>query len=165
MLRYRWLVLMLSLSPCIASALPEPGKKPSALYCMATNVFYEARGDGWRSQLLVALVTANRSLKRKQGICDVVYRRNQFSWTRNPPSIDRNSEIERAAWREAMRISKDVMKALRHKKRFRKIDFTRGATHYHAIMHSRRPIWASKLVLLGRAGSHLYYIEPSGKFN
>lgn len=148
-----------------SNALPVPGVKAGPLYCMATNVFYEARGDGERSRLLVALVTANRAIKSKRDICSVVYRPYQFSWTVQPQKVDMESLVEQRAWKASVQTAKKVLSAMKSKT-LHKVDFTRGSTHYHAKMpsHDKNPGWAKKMTLMGRAGKHLYYADVRSTF-
>jgi len=148
-----------------ANALPVQGVKAGPLYCMAANVFYEARGDGERSQLLVALVTANRAIKSRRDVCSVVYRPHQFSWTARPQKVDTKSlVVEQRAWKASVRTAKKVLSAMKSKT-LHKVDFTRGATHYHAKMpNDKNPGWAKNMTLMGRAGKHLYYADVRGTF-
>lgn len=48
--------------------------------CLAETISREARGEDYRGQLAVAQVVLNRT---KTTICDTVFQKNQFSWTRD----------------------------------------------------------------------------------
>lgn len=54
--------------------------------CYAKVVWFEARGESKRGKILVANVVRNRVSYGKPfatTVCDVVYQRNQFAWTRD----------------------------------------------------------------------------------
>lgn len=56
------------------------------LDCYAKVTWYEARGESKRGKILVANVVRNRTNYGKPfatTVCDVVYQRNQFAWTRD----------------------------------------------------------------------------------
>jgi len=126
-------------------------------YCMALNIYYEARSSNLADKYAVADVVLNRveSARYPDTICDVVhqgYRKGrrdcQFSWycdgkSDNPQDIDR--------WMEAQTIAWSITKW----DKFRGI--SEGATHYHATYV--KPHWASRLQLIGRIGAHIFYRE------
>ena len=126
-------------------------------YCLALNIYYEARSSNLADKYSVADVVLNRveSTRYPNTICEVVhqgYRKGrrdcQFSWYCDgksdvPRDQDRWMEAQTIAWS----ISKwDQMRGI-----------TEGATHYHATYV--KPHWASKLQLIGRIGLHIYYKE------
>ena len=51
----------------------------TAALCLALNVFHEARGEFIPGQYAVALVTLNRAEHDPAKVCDVVFKRHQFS--------------------------------------------------------------------------------------
>lgn len=124
-------------------------------YCLALNIYYEARGSNLADKAAVADVVLNRvkDTRYPNTICDVVhdgYRKGrrdcQFSWycdgkSDNPQDKDR--------WFEAQMISWGMLEF----DKFRGI--TEGATHYHATYVS--PRWAKSLQLVGRIGAHIFY--------
>mgnify|MGYP003434613088 FL=1 len=54
------------------------------LDCLVRNVYFESRGEPQKGKIAVALVTLNRvdHPKYPKSICQVVYQKNQFSWTK-----------------------------------------------------------------------------------
>lgn len=52
--------------------------------CLAKNLYFEARGEGIDGMMMVAEVTLNRvgHDSYPDTICDVVYQKNAFEWTR-----------------------------------------------------------------------------------
>lgn len=66
--------------------------------CYAKVVWYEARGESKHGKILVANVVRNRMKFGKpfaNTVCDVVYQRNQFAWTRE-------SKKKHAQWKSIM---------------------------------------------------------------
>jgi len=124
-------------------------------YCLALNIYYEARGSNLADKAAVADVVLNRvkDTRYPNTICEVVhdgYRKGrrdcQFSWycdgkSDNPQDKDR--------WFEAQMISWGMLEF----DKFRGI--SEGATHYHATYVS--PRWAKSLQLVGRIGAHIFY--------
>ena len=49
--------------------------------CLLTNIYYEARGEPILGQIAVARVTLNRVGLFAPSVCEVVFQKNQFSWT------------------------------------------------------------------------------------
>lgn len=121
------------------------------IYCLALNIYFEARGESTKGQYAVADVTLNRveSDSYPDSICDVVYQDSQFSWThqiRNP----RNPRIsEREAWHDAQLFAMEVavwgvMRGI-----------TDGATYFHAS--GTRPYWSRIFTKTRTIGGHLFY--------
>ena len=56
------------------------------LDCLTKVIWFEARGESKRGKIMVANVVQNRESYGKpfaNTVCDVVYQRNQFAWTRD----------------------------------------------------------------------------------
>ncbi len=121
---------------------------------MALNIYHEARGEMIPGQYGVANVTMNRA-KSPENVCRTVTARHQFSWTTKlvtrrggkfvlkPAGYPRDE----VAWERAQRIAAYAM-ANRH------IDFTQGATFYHAT--SVAPAWPA-VTRTKRMGAHIFY--------
>lgn len=54
---------------------------PAETYCMAENVYHEARGEDIVGQIAVAQVVINRATISGRTLCQEIHRPNQFSWT------------------------------------------------------------------------------------
>jgi spore germination cell wall hydrolase CwlJ-like protein len=130
------------------------GKHAGAKECLATAIYFEARGESIKGQRAVAevIVTRTRQAGRPRTVCGVVYegsdRRTgcQFSFTCDGVAdVVRNS----GAWARAKRVAGLVLASGGKRK------VSRGATHYHAT--SVRPYWASSLRKVARIGSHIFY--------
>jgi spore germination cell wall hydrolase CwlJ-like protein len=130
------------------------------LKCLATAIYFEARGESELGQEAVAQVILNRERSNRypDTVCAVVYQnaeqrnRCQFSFACDgKPDVPK----EVAAWRKATRIAAE---ALRHPTR---IWALASATLYHADYVD--PAWAPKVTLVSSIGRHLFYKEPGVK--
>ena len=129
-------------------------------YCMALNIYYEARGSNLADRAATADVVWNRvkDTRYPNTICEVVKQgkknadgsmvRNacQFSWYCDGKH-DRPQDED--LWIDAQMLAWQVV----HENKYRGI--TEGATHYHATYV--KPRWASTLQLVGRIGAHIFY--------
>tara|TARA_B110000977_G_scaffold53778_1_gene73213 strand:+ start:156 stop:662 length:507 start_codon:yes stop_codon:yes gene_type:complete len=130
------------------------------MWCLAQNVYYEARGSNLADRIAVADVVLNRVSHNyyPNTICGVVQQgkqyasgsmiRNmcQFSWYCDGKS-DWPTDIN--AWVEAQQIAYNILV-------FGDIrGITEGATHYHA--NYVEPAWAKDFALVGRIGVHIFY--------
>jgi spore germination cell wall hydrolase CwlJ-like protein len=103
------------------------------LFCMAQNVYHEARGENALGQAAVAHVTLNRvrSPAYPDSVCGVVWQKGQFSWTEDGRS-DQMTDLDA--------IGKAVDIALAASRGKIK-DPTGGALHFYA--HNKvRPRWS-----------------------
>lgn len=148
------------------------------LYCLAQNVYFEAKSEPLAGQYAVADVVLNRvkDTRYPSTICEVVKegpikeswktrqhadlsddervyfpKRNkcQFSWyCDGKPDKIRDGD----AWRQAQIVAYRITYNERHR------GLTEGSTHYHAdYVH---PKWASTLQLVGRIATHIFYRWP-----
>jgi hypothetical protein len=129
--------------------------------CLATAVYFEARGESAKGQKAVAevILARTRVPGRPKSICGVVYegskRRTgcQFSFTCDGIA-DRVRSHE--AWRQAMRVATNVMRT------GGKVNpVAGGATFYHADYVS--PGWASRMVKVAEIGTHIFYRPQRGR--
>ena len=82
---------------------PEAGKQevyvdPEELECMTKNIYFESAHEGFDGKVAVATVTMNRvkSGRYPDSVCDVVYQRGQFSWTKHRKSVKNWKAYRRA---------------------------------------------------------------------
>ena len=130
------------------------------MWCLAQNIYYEARGSNRADRMAVADVVINRVQHTyyPNTICGVVQQgkqyasgamiRNkcQFSWYCDGKS-DWPKDID--AWVEAQQIAYNMI-AFQDAR-----GITEGATHYHADYV--KPSWAKDFHLVGRIGVHIFY--------
>ena len=133
----------------------------TALMCMATNIYHEAKNQPMAGQIAVAQVVMNRVKDNRypDNVCDVVkqgltYKNGkvvlgkcQFSWYCDGKKDDVNMTSEK--WRNSLRYASMVIT-----NRIT-LDVTEGATHYHATYV--RPAWARTKTKTVRINRHIFY--------
>lgn len=140
-----WLVPLLLLSASSLAILNVPSiPSLKELNCLATNVYYEARGEPLLGQIEVAKVVLARVNDRRwpDSICEVVYQPNQFSWTNSHTKVKYNLESLKAA--VLAYNSTDI----KH-------------TYYHNKKVS--PKWKRNLKHGVTIGNHIFYYEDKTK--
>ena len=165
-LRLAPLALVLLLLSSFLCAGPAAAREPDfvtythELTCLATAIYFEARGEPVAGQFAVAQVVLNRvrSDRYPSSVCGVVYqnagRRNrcQFSFACDgKPDIPRNA----TAWDRSRSIANQC---LHHPPQ---IWVLGDATLYHA--RYVKPRWAPRATLVAGIGQHLFYEEDTGK--
>ena len=150
--KIRWGFAQFMLVPIFFSAWPAAGRADvgevtEELYCLALNVYYEARSEPVEGKFAVAAVTLNRvrSPRFPSSICAVVWQRGQFSWTHDGRP-DNPYEIE--AWQEALWVATATYE-------FSHPSNVGNATYYHAVY--TQPAWAGSLQKVARVGRHVFY--------
>lgn len=140
----------------LSSVVAAHKRERQELFCLALNVYFEARGEPREGQFAVAEVTMNRvaSNRYPATICGVVHQQNwdplrkryvaAFSWT----EFSERSMPEGRAWREALEIAEAVYERRYEPK-------LAGALHYHATYI--KPSWARGRKPIARIGGHLFY--------
>ena len=118
-------------------------------YCLALNVYWEARNQALSGQLAVAQVTMNRvrDPRYPNDICEVVYDHRQFSWYWDGLP---DSPKEPRAWENALLVASAAIYGSGHAE-------LEGVTHYHAVY--AQPYWKDFMTLVTTIGDHLFYIE------
>lgn len=119
------------------------------MFCLAKNMYHEAKGEGKIGMIAVAQVTLNRLNNGTWGntICDVVMARGQFSWTYNKAL--KWSHPKTKSWEEAKSLAEEVLvKGAR-------LNYLQDALFYHA--EYVKPKWASKNYLISQIGAHIFY--------
>jgi spore germination cell wall hydrolase CwlJ-like protein len=129
-------------------------------YCMALNIYYEARGSSLADKAAVADVVLNRvqDTRYPDTICKVVKQGHQdsngnmirhkcqFSWYCDGKNdVPKNKDL----WYESQMIAWGMLEFEKYR------GITEGATHYHATYVS--PRWAKDLQMVGRIGAHIFY--------
>jgi len=133
----------------------------SAALCLATAIYFEARGEPTVGQIAVANVIVNRAHDRRypNTICEVVQQGPTYKWSSNlpvrhrcqfsfycdgkPEEIYDDSAFEKAVGIASRIISGDI------------VDITDGATHYHATRIL--PEWASSKTQTVTINNHIFY--------
>jgi spore germination cell wall hydrolase CwlJ-like protein len=118
------------------------------LFCLAKNIYHEARGEPTLGKYAVAQVTMNRVRHPSfsKTICGVVFEPNQFSWA-NDRSI-RWTRPSNASWDESIKIARQV---LDHGVTIKGME---NALFFHATYV--RPGWRN-VRRLATIGDHIFY--------
>jgi len=120
----------------------------AAATCLALNVYFEARGEDYDGQKMIAEVTMERVNTEgyPKEVCEVVWEKGQFSWTEDGKS-DRPKDT--VAWLEAQIIANETL--------LYGCDFCTGATHY--ATRDAHPWWAKDkdMQVVGMYGDHIFY--------
>jgi spore germination cell wall hydrolase CwlJ-like protein len=143
--------------PKIFGALSEKEFRARELRCMATAIYFEARGESIRGQIAVGQVIMNRvrSDFYPKTICGVVF---QGQWNRNACQFsfacdgqtDAIKETEQ--WTTALDVAKQVISGKAY------LNEIAEATHYHAVYV--RPDWARQVRRIKQIGIHIFYKAP-----
>jgi len=116
--------------------------------CLATAVYFEARGESVEGQLAVARVVMNRAASGLYPTdwCSVVKQPAQFSFVRRGefPAIDTGS----AAWGRAQGVARLAMANV-----VPSVD--QNVLWYHATYVD--PSWGHRLNMVEKIGAHLFY--------
>lgn len=125
-------------------ATPETADREQR--CLATAVYFEAKGEPLSGQLAVARVIMNRAESGRfaSTLCGVVTQRGQFSFVRGGslPSINPDS----GNWHKAVAIAKIAQANLWDSK-------TENALYFHA----RRVAPGWRMARVGTIGNHVFY--------
>jgi len=126
----------------------ERNDREQQIDCLATNMFYEARGEPDRGKLAVGLVTLNRVKKGYANtVCDVVRQPRQFSWYKPGKIKSSGNTLYMSVRTIAETLYDEYYVANTY------IDFTDGATHFHH--RGVNPGW-KRMVLTVQVGPHLF---------
>ncbi len=127
----------------------------TALVCLATAVYFEARGEPIDGQIAVAEVVMNRVEDNRfpDSVCEVVKQnrypgilhRCQFSFycDGQPETIN-----DQKAWETAEYIAEGLLDGA--------LQLGIEATHYHAT--TVNPFWADYYTHIGKIGNHIFYV-------
>lgn len=123
--------------------------------CLAKNIYYESRNEGYRGQLAVAFVTLHRvkSSTFPKTFCEVIWQRGQFEWTEDGKP---DTPYEMRVYKRIKDFAKDFyFNHLCYR------DPVKGAMFYHAKYV--KPCWLPDANLLADIKQHLFYkVDPNG---
>lgn len=130
--------------------------------CLATNIYFEARGEPLEGQIAVAHVTMMRAGNKPEKVCNKVLEKKQFSWlngkTQKKGTVVLaafNAPQDKKAWSKAMKIATRVVQG-------RMWDNTGEANHYHATTYKGKPLkpkWTTAHCMQQtvKIGNHIFY--------
>ena len=128
---------------------PEYSYTDDDLYCMALNIYFEARTESLKGQLAVGLVTLNRvhSPYYPSNVCDVVYQHAQFSWYWDGKS---DRPLYHRHWERSIIYASALLG-----ENAKIYDFTHGSDHYHADYVN--PDWRHSMIRVVKIDTHIMY--------
>ena len=131
------------------------------LACMATAIYFAARGEPMVGQVAVAQVIMSRVYDERypDTVCDVVKQGYYYSWDKTIPIRDicqfsfwcdgkPETIKDEDAYFWATEVAQAVMVGTLY-------DTTQGATHYHA--YYVQPSWSKKFTRTLRINDHIFY--------
>lgn len=119
-----------------------------AIRCLATTIYFEAKGEPLAGQLAVAQVVLNRAAaggRFGEGVCGVVTQPHQFSFVRGGklPDVDAG----RPAWRTAVAVAKVAL-----------AEAWDGEADRALYFNNRRVgLGGGRLVRVATIGNHIFY--------
>ena len=131
------------------------------LACMATAIYFEARGEPMVGQVAVAQVIMSRVYDERypNTICEVVKQGYYYSWNPEIPIPDKcqfsfwcDGKPENIKDEDAYFWATEVADAVMVGTLY---DTTQGATHYHA--YYVQPSWSKKFTQTVRINDHIFY--------
>ena len=133
----------------------------TAAMCLATAIYFEARGEPIAGQIAVANVIVNRTEDRRypNTVCEVVKQGPTYRWATHIPVrhrcqfsfyCDGKKEVinDVHAFNKAVDIAKRTLNG-------EILDITEGATHYHALYVL--PDWAATKTHTVTINNHIFY--------
>ena len=145
----------------VNAALPAGVRSATELKCLATAIYFEARGESEKGQIAVAQVVLNRvkNPAYPNSICSVVYQnknkrhRCQFSFACDGIT-DRITD--KRAWAKSQALARRVL----NDERTLFLASIGAATHYHATYV--KPRWARSMKRMEKIGRHVFYKTKYG---
>ena len=120
--------------------------------CLTLNAYHEARGEGEKGIIAVAMVTVNRAASKHMGsktVCQAVMKPKQFSWT--------NKESLVSLWTSAVNRTeyKLVQAAINKYLEGTKLVKLEKALFYHET--NLKPKWSHVDNKIAKIGNHKFY--------
>ena len=121
---------------------------PREVWCLAQNMYHEARGETELGNTLVAIVTLNRAKTQGKDICSIVYEPYQFSWTLDKQEVSETKlqyhlYLARLVLTDRIQVPHEYL----------------HATHYYAS-YIKQPYWSKKMEEIGQVGNHIFFKDP-----
>lgn len=115
--------------------------------CLAKNIYYEAGVEESIGKYAVGHITMNRLSTGYWGksVCEVVYAKDQFSWTR----LKKLPKPNEQKWVDSLFIARDVLQGHR-------IPNLNRSLFYHAD-YIKDPHWVDKDQKVTQIGRHIFY--------
>ncbi|CAD7053177.1 cell wall hydrolase [Pseudorhizobium endolithicum] len=142
-----------------ATPLPAEAFSAREQQCLASGIYFEARGESARGQAAVAQVILNRvrNPAYPKTICGVVYQNEDWR-NRCQFSFACDNIRDRVRSQHHWKMAREVAMAVTAGKIWLKE--VGSSTHYHAVYV--RPKWAKSMKKVGRIGLHVFYRTYGG---
>lgn len=113
--------------------------------CLAQNIYYEGRGEGYIGKIAIAQITLNRAMAGKwgQSFCSVVFAPKQFSWTMKKQKPPKGKEWDSA--RNAALMFQNGVRVTNISK----------TDHYHT--NEVNTVWDNNMKKTATIGHHVFY--------
>ncbi len=141
--------------------IPVNARAASEVKCLATAIYFEARGEAEKGQIAVAQVVLNR-LKNPaypKTICDVVYQ-NKNKRNRCQFSFACDGITDRIADKNSWSSSQVLARRVLNDERNLFLADVGASTHYHATYV--KPRWAKSMKKMQKIGRHVFYKTKNG---
>jgi spore germination cell wall hydrolase CwlJ-like protein len=141
--------------------IPVDARAASEVKCLATAIYFEARGEAEKGQIAVAQVVLNR-LKNPaypKTICDVVYQ-NKNKRNRCQFSFACDGIPDRIADKQSWATSQALARRVLNDDRNLFLADVGASTHYHATYV--KPRWARSMKKMEKIGRHVFYKTKNG---
>ncbi|MCF6321844.1 MAG: cell wall hydrolase [Rhizobiaceae bacterium] len=145
--------------PWADDPLPKESFSKKQQTCLATGIYFEARGEPARGQAAVAQVILNRvrNPAYPNSICGVVYQ-NKNLYNRCQFSFACDRKRDRVTNPPLWSLAKDIAKETTAGRIW--LSQVGSSTHYHAVYV--RPKWAKTMKRVGKIGLHIFYRTYGG---
>lgn len=143
------------------AAIPASARSATELKCLATAIYFEARGESEKGQIAVAQVVLNR-LKNPaypNTICGVVYQ-NKNKRNRCQFSFACDGRTDRITDKRSWAASQALARRIMNDDRTLYMADIGAATHYHATYV--KPRWARSMKRMDKIGRHIFYKTKYG---
>ena len=134
-----------------------------SLVCLATAIYFEARGEPTVGQIAVGQVIMTRVADHRypSSVCEVVKEGYYYSWNTDIPIPNKcqfsfycDGKPEDIEDKEAYLWAEEIASGLLYGE-LNYIDLTDGSTHYHA--HWVQPSWSEMFTQTVRINDHIFY--------
>ena len=134
-----------------------------ALVCLATAIYFEARGEPTVGQIAVGQVIMTRvaDYRYPSTVCEVVKEGYYYSWNTSIPIPDKcqfsfycDGKPETIEDEQAYLWAEEIASGLLYGE-LNHIDLTEGSTHYHADYVY--PAWREQKTKMITIGNHIFY--------
>lgn len=130
--------------PCLVYGKPVP--QLTEEQCLSLAIYKESSLEPLVGKQAVASVVLTRARLKSKSVCQVVFEKHQFSWTRKWKKNKQDTL-------HYLGMAKNIL-AQHKKKKYNVLH----ATHFHSKKMKRKPKWTRNMKVVAKYGNHLFYI-------